>query len=139
MTSPATVPCPFCESEIGSEAKKCRFCGEWVARSCESCGTPVRAEWAARGLCAECQARRALQAVPDVPVALARQRSRGTAIASAFLLGGVGAHKFYLGKPGQGTLYLMFFWTFIPMVLALIEGVNLAVMSDDEFHRRYSG
>lgn len=23
--------CPFCESEISDTAKKCRFCGEWIA------------------------------------------------------------------------------------------------------------
>lgn len=39
----------------------------------------------------------------------------------AFFLGGFGAHKFYAGKTAQGFLYLIFFWTFIPGIIAFIE------------------
>ncbi len=39
----------------------------------------------------------------------------------AFLLGGIGVHKFYAGKTGAGILYLLFCWTFIPSIIALIE------------------
>jgi len=33
---------------------------------------------------------------------------RATAIGLALILGGVGIHKFYLGRVGQGVLYLLF-------------------------------
>lgn len=36
-------------------------------------------------------------------------------------LGGIGAHKFYAGKVGTGILYLVFCWTCVPEVIALIE------------------
>lgn len=39
----------------------------------------------------------------------------------AFFLGAFGFHKFYSGKIGQGILYLIFSWTFIPSILALID------------------
>lgn len=39
----------------------------------------------------------------------------------ALFLGGVGGHKFYAGKIGAGVLYLVFCWTFIPALIALIE------------------
>ena len=39
----------------------------------------------------------------------------------AFFLGGLGIHKFYAGKIGSGILYLIFCWTFIPGLIALIE------------------
>lgn len=39
----------------------------------------------------------------------------------ALFLGGVGGHKFYAGKIGAGILYLVFCWTFIPAIIALIE------------------
>src|SRR5690242_13343211 len=40
--------------------------------------------------------------------------------------GGLGAHKFYLGKYWQGILYLLFSWTCIPALVALIEFVVYA-------------
>jgi len=39
----------------------------------------------------------------------------------ALLLGGVGAHRFYLRQWGLGVAYLLFAWTFIPVFVALIE------------------
>ncbi len=39
----------------------------------------------------------------------------------AFFLGGFGAHRFYLGQIGMGILYIVFAWTFIPALIALIE------------------
>lgn len=55
----------------------------------------------------------------------------------AILLGGFGVHKFYLGKIGQGILYLLFFWTMIPAIIALIEGIIYLTTSDQEFAERY--
>jgi TM2 domain-containing membrane protein YozV len=44
-----------------------------------------------------------------------------TAILLALFLGGFGVHHFYLGQLIAGVCYLLFFWTFIPAILALIE------------------
>lgn len=57
----------------------------------------------------------------------------------ALLLGGVGAHKFYLGKSGQGFLYLLFCWTFIPVFVSVFELIQLTFMSEDEFNIKYNG
>jgi TM2 domain-containing membrane protein YozV len=50
-----------------------------------------------------------------------QQKNATTAVLLALFLGGLGAHKFYLGKVGLGILYIVFFWTFIPTFVALIE------------------
>jgi TM2 domain-containing membrane protein YozV len=39
----------------------------------------------------------------------------------ALLLGGFGAHHFYLGRTGWGIFYLCLFWTPIPWIIAFIE------------------
>jgi TM2 domain-containing membrane protein YozV len=66
-------------------------------------------------------------------------KSRTTAILWCFFLGGIGAHRFYLGQAGVGILYLLFFWTFIPAFVAFIEFIMLLVMSDNEFNRKFNG
>ena len=55
----------------------------------------------------------------------------------AFFLGGLGIHKFYLGQTTRGILYLIFFWTVIPSILAIIDSILLLVMSDDDFNKKY--
>lgn len=65
-------------------------------------------------------------------------KTKGTAIILAFLLGGIGGHKFYLGQTGQGLLYFLFCWTFIPAFIAVIEIFAYALMSETEFDRRYN-
>lgn len=55
----------------------------------------------------------------------------------AFFLGGAGAHKFYLGRIGQGVIYAIFFWTWIPAILGIIEGIIIANMDEDKFYKKY--
>lgn len=38
-----------------------------------------------------------------------------------FFLGGLGVHKFYAGKIGLGIIYLLFSWTFVPVIISVIE------------------
>ena len=49
----------------------------------------------------------------------------------AILLGGVGVHKFYVGKWGMGILYLLFCWSGIPAIIGLIEGIMAALKPAD--------
>lgn len=61
--------------------------------------------------------------------------SRVTAGVLALLLGGLGIHKFYCKKTGLGILYLVFCWTFIPAIIALVEGIIYFVQDDAKFAR----
>lgn len=64
-------------------------------------------------------------------------KNRGVAVALALFLGSVGIHKFYLGRIGQGFLYVLFIWTFIPIILSFIDAVRLSFMSEDKFQKLY--
>jgi len=65
-------------------------------------------------------------------------KNRTTASLLAFVFGGFGIHKFYLGQTVQGIFYLLFFWTFIPAFIAFIEFIIYITMSDQEFDRRFN-
>ena len=65
-------------------------------------------------------------------------KNKYVAAALAFFLGGIGVHKFYLGKNGQGILYLVFFWTYIPAIIAFVECIMFLVMDQKEFDKQYN-
>lgn len=56
----------------------------------------------------------------------------------ALFLGGFGGHKFYLGRPWQGLLYLVFCWTFVPAILALFEAIYYFAMDEQRFNEKYN-
>lgn len=64
-------------------------------------------------------------------------KNRTTAGILALFLGGLGLHKFYMGKALMGFFYLLFCWTLIPSLVGFFEGIGLFRMSDEEFARKY--
>jgi TM2 domain-containing membrane protein YozV len=54
-----------------------------------------------------------------------------------FFLGGIGGHKFYTGKHWQGFFYLIFCWTSIPSLIALVEFVIYAFTSSEKLQEKY--
>jgi len=56
----------------------------------------------------------------------------------AFFLGGIGGHKFYVGKYGQGILYFLFCWTGIPGLIALIEFIIYLCTPAEDIARKYT-
>lgn len=65
-------------------------------------------------------------------------KSKTTALLLCLFLGGFGAHKFYLGQTGLGILYLLFCWTFIPGLIAIIDLIVLLLMSEEAFNQKYN-
>jgi TM2 domain-containing membrane protein YozV len=93
---------------------------------CPNCGAVVGTDGA---FCPECGARKG--SAPN------GSKDRVTAGVLAILLGWVGAHRFYLGDVGLGLLYLCFFWTGIPALVGLVEGILYLTKTDAEFQRQY--
>jgi TM2 domain-containing membrane protein YozV/DNA-directed RNA polymerase subunit RPC12/RpoP len=94
------------------ETKFCHHCGAQIAKLAE--------------LCPKCGVRQPV--IPGLsydPNVAPNGKNRTTAALFALFLGGLGIHKFYLGEPWWGVLYLVFCWTFIPAIIALIDGIIL--------------
>ncbi len=66
-----------------------------------------------------------------------RNKDRIAAALLAIFLGSFGIHKFYLGKPGWGIIYLLFCWSFLPGLISFIEGILYLFMTDQEFAMKY--
>ena len=65
-------------------------------------------------------------------------KDKTTAALLAIFLGSFGAHRFYLGQTGAGFLCLIFFRTFIPAIIALIDFIVFLTMSQESFDRKYN-
>ncbi len=66
-------------------------------------------------------------------------KDRWTAIAIAFFLGGIGVHRFYLKQYLYGFLYLGFCWTFIPLLISIIDCIVWVLQDDNKFNEKYNG
>ena len=56
---------------------------------------------------------------------------------SGILFGSVGLHKLYTRQYKMFILYLVFFWTFVPMMVGFIEGIRYLFMTDEGFNEKY--
>ena len=119
------LDCPTCGAPVDLDAGSCRYCMQRfiVPLAAPTPRPPVTLP-----------PYRPPGARPRVPVTT---RSKLVAILLALFLGLFGVHRFYLGRWRSGCLYLLFSWTGLPGVLALIEIVYLLCLTDQEFSRRY--
>jgi TM2 domain-containing membrane protein YozV len=93
----------------------CRGCGREIhesARSCPHCGATQ--SFGAQG------------------------KSKVVAGMLALFLGGLGIHRFYLGQ-WWGLFYLLLCWTFVPAIIALVEGIVFFCTNDDAWNAKYGG
>ena len=74
------------------------------------------------------------------------EKNRIVAALLAFFLGGLGIHKFYLGKNGAGLtmllctfpgMILLFIPTIVVGIIAFVEFIIYLVIDDAEFNARY--
>lgn len=65
-------------------------------------------------------------------------KSKTTAAILAIFLGGIGIHRFYLNQSGLGILYLLFCWTFIPLIVSLIDFIWLLTIDENKFNQKFN-
>ena len=118
------------KSEDDMSSIFCKKCGNKFdsnSNFCDKCGTPIKQKSYNRP-----------------PSAYNNQHTRRdfkekkTAALLAIFLGGIGAHKFYLGRVSLGVIYLLFCWTLIPAIIGLIEGLVLIVYDQVNFDAEYN-
>ena len=111
--------------------KFCLECGETIAANAE--------------LCPKCGVRQPFMGMYSMDrlsgsfLGQGQPRSKIVAGLLAILGGALGLHKFYLGQPTWGIVYILFVWTGIPLILGLIEGVYFLTVSNETFDRKYAG
>ncbi len=100
---------------------------------CSECGERIRAR---AEICPKCGVRQHPPPNP-FPGTAPNGRNRLAAALFAIFLGGLGVHKFYLGRIGWGLIYLCLCWSFIPSLLGFIEGIVYLTMGDEAFAQKY--
>ncbi len=127
------LTCPSCGASIGPNDTECKYCGEKITRSVTQNSQPAQTN-SNGGLnippnvMNQFYEAPATQMDPSWPV-----KNKVAAGLLAIFLGGIGVHKFYLGKIGMGVLYIIFCWTYIPALIGLVEGIIYLTQSDEAF------
>jgi TM2 domain-containing membrane protein YozV/ribosomal protein L40E len=109
------VAAPVASENVPQSSKFCSECGARISAKAE--------------VCPKCGVRSATTG--------GSEHNKTTAALLALFLGGLGLHKFYLGRTGMGLIYLVFCWTFIPALISLVEGIQFLSMSESEFAIKY--
>ena len=120
--------CPQCGAPVNANAAKCEYCGAAIAQAAPQ--QPVYQQPTYQQTVYVQQPINAERA--NWPV-----KSKIVAGILAILLGGIGVHKFYLGNAAAGILYLLFCWTGVPAIIALIEGISILCQSNDAFETKF--
>lgn len=133
-----THPCRSCGCPVNDGATYCPVCGSYQLAGPDPKAQPVVQPQVV--YVQQPQVNYVQQPQPQVNYGSVRlhNRDKTTAGLLALFLGGIGVHKFYLGQTGLGILYLIFCWTWIPGIIALVEAIVFFCTSDTEFDAKYN-
>lgn len=129
--------CTQCGAPLDETAAACKYCGE---------AAPVQQQYQQPQYQQQQYQQQQYQAPPVNQQPIYQQsefnpemskKSKTTAGILAILLGGLGIHKFYLGKIGMGILYILFCWTYIPAIVGVIEGIIYLTSTEEKFYYKY--
>lgn len=131
--------CPQCGAPLNANDVECKYCGERIQRQVNYPQQPQQPPYPQtqpqQYQQPQYQQQPFVQNVyvndginPSWPI-----KNKVVAGLLAVFLGGLGIHKFYMGKIGMGILYLLFCWTWIPSIIGFIEGIIYLCSNDHNF------
>ena len=119
----------------------CTNCGAIIETGdnfCTTCGQAVGRKRSVRKRSSKVQTPQVVYVQsPQQEVYVRTKKSKGIALLLCLFLGGFGAHKFYLHSYFLGTLYLLFCWTFIPLLWSIIDFIIMLLIPERLFHKMY--
>ncbi|HBJ00781.1 TM2 domain-containing protein [Lysinibacillus fusiformis] len=127
----SNIECPQCGAPADITLSQCKYCGEKFSFQSEQpiVQQPTFQQSVQPVYQAQPQQAPMYDGIdPSWPI-----KSKGLAGVLAIFFGGIGIHKFYLGKVFQGILYLVFCWTYIPVIISFIEGIIYLLSSEHNF------
>ncbi len=134
--------CPQCGAPIDPMATECKFCGERLTVQQTFQQSQPQQPYMQQQVYQQPYAQQpqvVIQQVAPQPVYVLGInpawpiKNKIVAGVLGIFLGGIGVHKFYLGKIGMGILYLCFCWTGIPSLVGFIEGIIYLCSNDENF------
>lgn len=133
--------CTNCGKEVAENAIACLSCGarpQGHKKFCGNCGSPVTLE---QVICTKCGVGFGGLAIPKPQPKNSQNsdgKSRNTAAILAFLLGGLGVQRFYIGTWGWGIISIVSSFVCLGGVfIGIIDGIRFLQMSDETFATRY--
>lgn len=130
------MKCPQCGAPVDPNVTSCKFCGAGISAQAPVSNQQFQQQgqqqqYQQPQVNVQVQAPQYIQPVYD------QSKSKVVAGILGIFLGGIGIHKFYLGRIGAGILFLLFCWTGIPAIIGFIEGIIFLASSDDNFRAKY--
>ena len=119
----------YVEKERGFLIMYCKYCGAQVdddAMFCPSCGKELKEH-----------KQTVVNNYVNAQVA-PKNNGKKKIVAGLFalFLGAVGVQHFYLGKVAAGVFSILFFWTWIPCIIGIIQGIIILCECDEDFEKR---
>jgi len=168
MPAPKQLFCTNCGNPVSEQAVACMSCGAKPVghrKYCRHCAAALSPE---QVVCVKCGAKVGAGGAFGAIRSMGESAGTGTkskvvAGLLGILLGGLGAHKFYLGSWGWGLLFLLNIFVILPItgllaltvilaplamlsglvacaqgLIGLVEGIIYLTMSDEAFAAKYS-